>query len=50
MGTICHWAQPAMEGWGRGWGVREQRRDRNRGEERTLRRKRNAVGRGDGEE
>lgn len=43
MGTICHWAQPAMEG-----GMREQRRDRNRGEGRTRRRKRNTVGRGDG--
>lgn len=48
MGTICHRAQPAMEGGG--GSVKEQRKDRNQGEERTLRRKRNAVGRGGGEE
>lgn len=45
MGTICHRAQPAMEG-----GMREQRRERKRGEGRTRGQRRKTVGRGDGEE
>lgn len=45
MGTICHWAQPAMEGR-----MREQRRERKRGEGRTRGQRRKTVGGGDGEE